>query len=180
MIVVVMGVCGCGKTTVGRLLAALLDAAFIEGDELHPDSNRDKMAAGVPLTDDDREPWLDRIAATAMEQSKSAPCVVVTCSALKRSYRDRLRKADQNLLLVHLTGSRPLLQARMKQRQGHFMPADLLDSQLATLQNPGPEEMAINLDVAGQPADIAESARAFVHNHLPSTAKTKRGTTNEH
>lgn len=138
------------------------------------------MAAGIPLNDEDRGPWLDCIAANAAELSSPTSCVVVTCSALKRQYRDRLRRADRNLILVHLTGSKSLLQARMKQRQGHFMPADLLDSQLATLQEPGPDEIAVSLDIAEQPASIAERARAFVNSHLPSMAKMQKETTNEH
>ena len=113
MIVVVMGVCGCGKTTIGRMLAERLDAAFIEGDELHPFANKDKMTAGMPLEDADREPWLDAIAAKATQLLSRAPCVVVSCSALKRAYRDRLRTAGENLHLVHLTGAESLLQARM-------------------------------------------------------------------
>ncbi len=165
MIVVVMGVCGCGKTTIGRKLADRLDAAFIEGDDLHPAGNTEKMAAGFPLDDQDREPWLDAIAAKAAGLMSGAPCVVVSCSALKRSYRDRLRVADPNLKLVHLIGSRSLLQSRMIERRGHFMPAGLLDSQLATLQAPEADETAVNLNIAGQPDAIVEQAFAFVTLH---------------
>ena len=96
------------------MLASRLDAAFIEGDELHPAANKTKMAAGIPLDDDDREPWLDAIAAAAVELLSRTSCVVVTCSALKRQYRDRLRRADHDMILIHLTGSKSLLQARMK------------------------------------------------------------------
>lgn len=176
MIVVVMGVCGCGKTTIGRKLAERLDAAFIEGDELHPAGNKDKMTAGVPLDDGDREPWLDAIAAKAAELSLGASCVVVSCSALKRSYRDRLRTADSNLKLVHLTGSRSLLQARMNERRGHFMPAGMLDSQLATLQVPEPDETAINLDIAGQPEAIVESAFTFLNSSTSSNSNKQKET----
>lgn len=171
MIVVVMGVCGCGKTTIGRKLAARLDAAFIEGDELHPDSNKKKMSAGIPLDDNDRRPWLDAIAAKAGGLLSVAPCVVVSCSALKRSYRDRLRTAGGNMKLVHLTGGRSLLQARMNERRGHFMPAGLLDSQLATLQAPEADEAAISLDIAEKPDVIVERALAILKpfNHPDST-----------
>lgn len=162
MIVVVMGVCGCGKTTIGRKLAVRLEAAFVEGDELHPASNKEKMSAGIPLDDADREPWLDAIAAKAAGLLTVAPCVVVSCSALKRSYRDRLRTADSDVKLVHLTGTRSLLQSRMNERRGHFMPAGLLDSQLTTLQVPEADEAAINLDIAGHPDAIVERARAFL------------------
>ena len=176
MIVVVMGVCGCGKTTIGRKLAERLDAAFVEGDDLHPAGNKDKMAAGIALDDADREPWLDAIAAKAAELSPGAPCVVVSCSALKRSYRDRLRAADPDLKLVHLTGSRTLLQSRMNERRGHFMPAGLLDSQLATLQVPEADETAINLDIAGQPDAIVEQAFTFVTLHMSSNSNKQRET----
>ena len=174
MIVVVMGVCGCGKTTIGQKLAQRLDAAFVVGDELHPAGNKDKMAAGIPLDDQDREPWLDAIAAKAAGLLSGARCVVVSCSALKRSYRDRLRVADSDLKLVHLTGSRSLLRSRMSERRGHFMPAGLLDSQLATLQVPEADETAINLDIAGQPDAIVEQALAFVTLHLSSNSTKQR------
>ncbi len=180
MIIVVMGVCGCGKTTVGRLLASRLGAAFLEGDELHPAANRNKMAAGIALDDDDREPWLDALAAAAVELSSRATCVVVTCSALKRIYRDRLRTADRNMILVHLTGSKSLLQDRMRERRGHFMPAGLLDSQLATLQYPEPDEVAISLDISEQPASIVERALAFVEFHSSSKARKQKERINEH
>ncbi|NNJ73712.1 MAG: gluconokinase, partial [Anderseniella sp.] len=167
---------GCGKTTIGRKLAERLDAAFIEGDELHPVGNTDKMAAGIPLDDQDREPWLDAIAAEAVELLSGAPCVVVSCSALKRSYRDRLRTADDNLKLVHLTGSRSLLQARMNERRGHFMPAGLLDSQLATLQVPEADETAIELDVAELPDVIVERAFTFLNFSASSNSNKQKET----
>lgn len=176
MIVVVMGVCGCGKTTIGRMLADRLDAVFIEGDELHPAGNKDKMAAGIPLDDKDREPWLDAIAERAARASSDVPCVVVSCSALKRAYRDRLRDAGGDLKLVHLTGSRPLLQARMNERRGHFMPAGLLDSQIATLEVPQPDETAINLDVAEQPDAIVEHALAFLKHSTSSNPNKQKET----
>lgn len=176
MIVVVMGVCGCGKTTIGRKLADRLDAAFIEGDELHPAGNRDKMAAGIPLEDEDREPWLDAIAAKAALVSSDAPCVVVSCSALKRAYRDRLRNGAGDLKLVHLTGSSSLLKQRMNERRGHFMPAGLLDSQLATLEVPEPDETVINLDVAEQPVAIVERALAFLEFSASSNSNKQKET----
>lgn len=174
MIVIVMGVCGCGKSTVGRLLATRLNASFIEGDELHPAGNKTKMAAGIPLEDEDREPWLDAIAAAAVRKSSRTSYVVVTCSALKRQYRDRLRRADQKIILIHLTGSRSLLQSRMNQRRGHFMPPEMLDSQLATLQDPEPDELAVNLDIAAQPSSIVEHALAFVNLHQSSKSKPEK------
>jgi gluconokinase len=147
--VVVMGVSGTGKSTVGVALARALDLPFVEGDELHPAANVEKMAAGTPLTDADREPWLDLVAA----QLAGAP-VVVACSALRRVYRDRLRRAAPDLRLVYLHGTRELLAERMGRRPGHFMPTSLLDSQLATLEPPAPDENALAMDVILPPAEI--------------------------
>jgi gluconokinase len=148
--VVVMGVSGTGKSTIGRSLAEALGLPFVEGDDLHPDANVAKMAAGIPLTDADRAPWLDRVAARLDEP------VVITCSALKRSYRDRLRRAAPDLVLVYLHGTRELLEERMAQRDGHFMPTSLLDSQLATLEEPAADEDVIPVDVKLRPDEIVE------------------------
>ena len=152
--IVVMGVSGTGKSTVGSALAQALGLRFVEGDDLHPESNVDKMAHGIPLTDDDRAPWLDRIA-----EELHRP-VVVTCSALRRVYRDRLRRAAPDLALVYLHGPRELLAERMGARPGHFMPTTLLDSQLATLEAPTPDENAIAMDVVLTPAEIVERVAA--------------------
>ena len=153
--VVVMGVSGCGKSSVGEALGRLLDVPYFDGDDLHPAENVAKMAAGVPLTDADRWPWLDRVAAVLAGQ---AP-VIVGCSALKRAYRDRIRAgAGGPVRFVHLAGSRPVIEARMAARTGHFMPAALLDSQFAALEPPGPDE-AVTLDVA-RPVAETEAAAA--------------------
>lgn len=151
---VVMGVSGCGKSSVGEALGALLGIPYFDGDDLHPAENVAKMAAGVPLTDADRWPWLDRVAAVLAER---AP-VIVGCSALKRAYRDRIRAgAGGPVRFVHLAGSRAVIEDRMTARTGHFMPAALLDSQFATLEPPGPDE-ALTLDVALPVAVIAARA----------------------
>lgn len=148
--IVVMGVSGTGKSTIGRGLADALGLPFLEGDDLHPAANVAKMADGIPLTDADRAPWLDRIAAE-LDQP-----LVVTCSALKRSYRDRLRGAAPDLVLVYLHGTPELLASRMAQRDGHFMPTSLLQSQLATLEEPAADEDVIPVDVMLRPDEIVD------------------------
>ena len=141
--VVVMGVSGSGKTSVGVSLAEAIGETFVDGDSLHPEANVAKMAAGIPLDDADRAPWLD-----AIGRVLAAGQVVVACSALKRAYRDRLRAAAPDLELVFLRGSRELLAGRVAHRPGHFMPASLLDSQLDTLEPPTPDEDQLTVDVA--------------------------------
>ncbi|MCD2173410.1 gluconokinase [Rhizobium sp. C4] len=144
--IVVMGVSGCGKSSLGEALAHRLGLPFIEGDALHPAENVAKMASGAPLTDEDRWPWLARVGEALAAPDGGA---VVSCSSLKRVYRDVLRReAGEGVIFVHLHGSRELLLSRMQRRPGHFMPASLLDSQLATLETPGPDENAIPVDCA--------------------------------
>ncbi|MEW2322766.1 gluconokinase [Streptomyces griseoincarnatus] len=155
-VVVVMGVAGTGKTTIGPLLAARLGVPYAEGDDFHPQSNIAKMSAGTPLTDDDRWPWLDAIGDWA--QGRAGLGGVVSCSALKRSYRDRLRAAAPGVVFVHLTGDRALVEDRMSHRQGHFMPTALLDSQFATLQPLEPDEAGVAVNVTGSPEKITERA----------------------
>ncbi|WP_407110038.1 gluconokinase [Streptomyces sp. DSM 116494] len=157
-VVVIMGVAGTGKTTIGPLLAARLDVPYAEGDDFHPQANIHKMSAGTPLGDDDRWPWLDAIGAWAHERAGHGG--VVSCSALKRSYRDRLRAAAPGVVFVHLNGDRALVEDRMAHRQGHFMPTALLDSQFATLQPLEPDEAGVSVDVAGSPEEITGRAAA--------------------
>lgn len=149
---VVMGVSGCGKSTLGAALAARLGAGFVDADPLHPAANLAKMAAGEPLTDADRWPWLDAVAAVLRDR---AP-VVVACSALRRAYRDRLRAA-RGVRFVHLAAPREVILARMTTRQDHFMPASLLASQYDTLEPPGPDE-AITLDATLPVSTLTEAA----------------------
>jgi gluconokinase len=151
---VVMGVSGCGKSTVGRALAQALHLHYLEGDDFHPPENVARMAAGVALTDDDRQGWLQRLSDRLAQAQAADEGVVLTCSALKRAYRDVLRRGAPALQLVHLQGSRELLAARMAVRSGHYMPASLLDSQLATLQPPGDDESPLRFDVALSPDAI--------------------------
>lgn len=156
--VVVMGVSGTGKTTVGRLLAATLGRPFVEGDDLHPPANVESMRRGVPLTDADREPWLATIRDTLSEHARSGGRAVVTCSALRRAYRDVLRGAEGGVAFVHLVVPRDELERRMATREGHFMPASLLASQLATLEPLGPDEQGVDVAVVGTPQDVARAA----------------------
>lgn len=149
-----MGVSGSGKSTVGELLAARLGIPFLDADDLHPLTNVDKMAAGIPLTDDDRWPWLDAVGRALAAASGTG--LVVACSALKRSYRDAIRVQVPSAVFAYLAGSRALLASRLGDREGHFMPAALLDSQLETLQVPGDDETAITVDVAPPPARIVD------------------------
>ncbi|MFC9847113.1 gluconokinase [Streptomyces sp. NPDC060223] len=155
-VVVVMGVAGTGKTTIGPLLAARLGVPYAEGDDFHPPANVAKMTAGTPLADEDRWPWLDAIGRWAHERAGLGG--VVSSSALKRAYRDRLRAAAPGVVFVHLTGDRALIEDRMSQRQGHFMPAALLDSQFATLQPLQADEVGVAVDVSGGPGEITERA----------------------
>ncbi|MFE2042744.1 gluconokinase [Streptomyces sp. NPDC059477] len=157
-VVVVMGVAGTGKTTIGPLLAARLGVPYAEGDDFHPQASIDKMSAGVPLTDDDRRPWLDAIGAWA--DGRSGLGGVVSSSTLKRVYRDRLRAAAPRLVFVHLTGERALIEERMAHRRGHFMPTALLDSQFATLEPLQPDEAGVAVDVSGGPEEITRRAVA--------------------
>jgi gluconokinase len=150
VIIVLMGVSGCGKSTIGGLLAGRLGWPLAEGDDFHPAANVQKMAAGHPLKDDDRWPWLKRIRDWMTEHEDSGESGIVTCSALKRRYRDVLR--DERVVFVYLHGTREQLLARLTARQGHFMPASLLDSQLADLEPPSEDEHAIRIDIGAAPA----------------------------
>jgi gluconokinase len=157
-LLVIMGVTGAGKSTIGTLIAERLGLTFRDADDFHPPANIAKMSSGQPLTDDDRAPWLDAIGAhLAAHRDRGA---VVTCSALKRAYRDRLRAAAPTLHVIHLHGDMALVAARQAARQGHFMPASLVASQYATLEEPEPDEGVIALDVAAAPSAIADAAIA--------------------
>jgi len=157
LVVVVMGVSGSGKTTVGRRLAGRLGVPYAEADEFHPPANIEKMSAGRPLTDEDRWPWLGAVADWVTERAAQRGGVV-GCSALKRSYRDLLRSAADRVWFLHLDGSRALIADRITGRSGHFMPPALLDSQFADLEPLDPDEPGLILDVAAAPEEIVETA----------------------
>lgn len=146
--IVVMGVSGSGKTTVWQRLAQALGQPYVEGDELHPPQNVQRMAAGIALTDEDRQGWLQRIAEHLAGAAQQRGGVVISCSALKRSYRDLLRAAAPDVRFVHLHGDADLLAQRLQERQGHYMPASLLQSQLQTLEMPTDDERPVRLDIA--------------------------------
>lgn len=155
VVLVVMGVSGCGKSTVAALVAGELDWPFEEGDSLHPQANVEKMAAGHPLDDDDRWPWLELVADWVETTLDSGRNGVITCSALKRSYRDVINRRGHGVEFVYLAGSRETIAARLTARHGHFMPTSLLDSQFATLEEPGPDEPALKIGVGPTPITIA-------------------------
>lgn len=149
---VVMGVSGCGKSSIGAGFAEQIGANFVDGDDLHPAENVAKMSAGTPLNDDDRAPWLAAVGKTLARQKMP---VVIGCSALKRSYRDIIRSnAGGAVTFLFLDGTREVIAARMAQRNDHFMPPSLLDSQFATLEPPEPDESALRVDIDQSPEAI--------------------------
>ena len=161
--IIVMGVAGCGKSTVGGDLAASLHCPFLEGDKFHPPASIGKMSHGTPLEDEDRWPWLDALGRALGEATRATGSAVAACSALKRVYRDRLAAAaGMPIRFVHLTGSRELLAARMAGRTDHFMPSTLLDSQLATLEPLQPDEAGTALGVEQPPALLLAAARQWL------------------
>ncbi len=153
---VVMGVSGCGKSTVGKALAAALDVPFVEGDEFHPEANVIKMSAGFALTDADRADWLDSLQGQIRSAMQDNRGLVVSCSALKRRYRDQLRQGDPGLRFAHLVGERETIAVRMQARVGHYMPPSLLESQLRDLEPLQDDEAGLRLDIGTAPAQLVE------------------------
>ena len=161
-LIVIMGVSGSGKSTVGALLAETLGVPFADADDLHPASNVAKMAAGVPLTDGDRWPWLERVGGALAAASASG--LVIACSALKRPYRDAIRHAAPGAVFVHLDGSRELLEKRLAGRAGHFMPAALLDSQLASLEPLESDEAGMTVGIDHEPGQTVREIAGTLGN----------------
>ncbi|WP_373740839.1 gluconokinase, GntK/IdnK-type [Neisseria sp.] len=160
---VVMGVCGCGKTTAALALQQHFQCPYAEGDEFHTQANRDKMGAGIPLTDDDRWPWLRNLRDWMTQQSQSgAAYSIVTCSALKRAYRDILREAEGQTVFIHLAPPQAVNLERMMARKGHYMKADMLDSQLAILEELGSGEAGVKIENSGSPADVQAEMLAWI------------------
>lgn len=174
-VVVVMGVSGTGKSTVGRLLAAELAVPYADADDFHPPANIAKMSAGIPLDDADRAPWLDAIGDWLGAHADTGG--VVGCSALKRAYRDRLRRAAPDAITVHLAGDRALIAERLHERTGHFMPETLLDSQFADLQPLEPDEAGVSLDITPGPSVLTTRAVAALRRletpHHPDTHRNR-------
>lgn len=153
---VVMGVSGCGKSEIGQRLANHLGLAYVEGDDDHPAANVAKMAAGIPLDDADRQDWLLILQSRIRAAQQQGTGLVLSCSALKRRYRDLLRQGDPALLFVHLDGARELIAARMQARSNHFMPSTLLDSQLRDLEHLAQDEAGLRLDIRHPPGQLIE------------------------
>lgn len=156
--IIVMGVTGCGKTVIGRELAEELDASFVEGDRFHPSENIEKMRNGIPLRDEDRAAWLDAIGEMMKAERNKGRAVVAACSALKRSYRDRLRHFVPDLSLLFLDIDPVTAQRRVATRRDHFMPASLVASQFETLERPDFSESALTVDASAAPASIIARA----------------------
>ena len=156
-VLVVMGVSGCGKTTIGESLARRLGWRYVEGDRLHPPGNVEKMRNGVPLDDDDRGPWLAAIASRIAELRAEGHGVVVACSALKKAYREQLRGDRADVRFAYLKGDRAAIAERLARRSHAYMPASLLDSQFAALEEPAPDENAIVVSIERSPEEIVET-----------------------
>jgi|HigsolmetaAR206D_1030411.scaffolds.fasta_scaffold02860_3 gluconokinase len=177
--VVVMGVSGSGKTTVARGIAAATGLTFAEADEFHPADNVALMRAGIPLDDTHRWPWLHDLAAWMADRAAEGTSTVLACSALRRAYRDVLRQGPPSLDFVLLHGPAGLIRERMARRTGHYMPTSLLDSQLATLEHPDPDEQVLTLDVSLTPEELVAAAIAGLGlaasgGTTPVTGETRR------
>ena len=162
--IIVMGVSGSGKSTVGEELAKALDDKFIDGDDLHPKANIIKMASGTPLNDHDREPWLERINDAVFSIKHKQETGVIVCSALKKKYRDCIRAGNDNLCFLFLDGEEAVIVERMQQRAGHFMKAEMVKSQFDALERPDNEQDVITLDISTSITDLVQQAIKEIDN----------------
>lgn len=160
--IVVMGVCASGKTTIGEHLAKKLGRKFIDGDDLHPRANIQKMASGQPLNDDDRKPWLERIRDAAYSLESKNEHGIIVCSALKKIYRDQIREGNENVTFLFLDGSKELILERMRARQGHFMKENMVNSQFETLERPEDEPRTIFVSIDATIEDIVSNAAELI------------------
>lgn len=156
--VIVMGVCACGKSTIGEQLAQKLGRKFIDGDDLHPRANIQKMASGQPLNDDDRKPWLERIRDASYSLESKNEHGIIVCSALKKKYRDQIREGNENVTFLFLDGNKELIMDRMRQRQGHFMKENMVNSQFETLERPDAELQTIVVGIDCSIEEIVDNA----------------------
>lgn len=156
--VIVMGVCACGKSTIGEQLAQKLGRKFIDGDDLHPRANIQKMASGQPLNDDDRKPWLERIRDASYSLESKNEHGIIVCSALKKKYRDQIREGNDNVTFLFLDGNKELIMDRMRQRQGHFMKENMVNSQFETLERPDAEPQTIVVGIDCSIEEIVDNA----------------------
>lgn len=161
--IVIMGVCGCGKSTVGAMIANEIGATFIDGDDLHPRANIEKMQSGNPLNDEDRMPWLERISDVFFSIARRSKSCVIACSALKKSYRDEIRKSG-DIIFIHLYGSKDLIKQRMSKRSGHYMKDNMIDSQFSTLEFPNNEAKVINIEITPPVGEVVEIALSKLEN----------------
>ncbi|MGF1695705.1 gluconokinase [Vibrio lamellibrachiae] len=161
--IIVMGVCACGKSTVGEQLAARLKAKFIDGDDLHPKANIQKMARGEPLNDDDRSPWLERIRDAAYSLESKNETGIIVCSALKKIYRDQIREGNQNVKFLYLDGDFELIMERMRARKGHFMKENMVKGQFAILEDPSDEKGVASVSINGTMEQVLDRAIFELH-----------------